>query len=521
MKKGNNNLVSSVDVVTAFRDIPYFILNKELEQGFYENTVAEFARIKEYYKVYEKGADFATEGSSGDYVPSQIRYKLTRTLIDKEARFMFGETPDFVVNDMGDESENEQLKKQIELRQTIIDKVFGSEGNNISKMLLQAAKDCFIAKRVACMVDMNEEDGIRVVFFKSLQFIFETDYDNPNKLIKFVSFVNVRKSSKLAETRILTKRYALEMVGNEEKCFVQELIYDGRGNLIEEVLPYSETEYAYIPVVVITNGGLIGNTLGESEVEELQDSESGYSKLANADIDSERKGMNPIRYTVDMNPETTKSLPSGAGAYWDLVHDMNIDNPSPQVGTLAPDMNHTEPVKTTLERLKNSMYSELDIPNIDLDTMTGTITSGKALKAIYWPLTIRCNEKLKTWIPALKLIMKAVLDGALLYPNITREKYLNESLTPIEFECNIEINYPLPEDEQEEKTLDLQEVDYKTMSRKSYMKKWRQLTDKEVDEELEQIAYEVNLIENNGIMPQNGNYNNNLTDNGVEEENLI
>jgi hypothetical protein len=56
-------------------------------------------------------------------------------------------------------------------------------------------------------------------------------------------------------------------------------------------------------------------------------------------------------------------------------------------------------------------------------------------------------------------------------------------------------NYPLPEDEEEEKNMDLAEVAANTMSRKSYMKKWRQLTDHEVEEELQQIALELALIE--------------------------
>ena len=59
----------------------------------------------------------------------------------------------------------------------------------------------------------------------------------------------------------------------------------------------------------------------------------------------------------------------------------------------------------------------------------------------------------------------------------------------------IEANYPLLEDEIEEKNMDLAEVYNKTMSKKAYMKKWRQLTDDEVEEELEQIAKERQIIE--------------------------
>lgn len=546
------------DVITAFRDIPYFLLNKELDPGEVSNITREFQDIKRYYEIYQKGSKFTTEGSCGDYIPSQTRYKIGRILIDKQARFMFGQKPDFVIKGTGDEIENEKVQKQLDLRQKIIDKVLeGNKGCNISKLLVQSAKDCFIAKRVAILVDMNETKGIKIHFFRSTQFIYETDYDDTDNLLKFVAFITVKESNKMDSRRILVKRYTLELVrdnkdgfaqdnnrnngvenkenGNKGKvgngsikgttdrkesrttqtnngngtnqqqiepetykCFVEETLYDGRGKVISVVLPKTETEFEYIPAVIITNGGLLGNVRGESEIEQLSEMESGYSKLANADMDAERKGMNPIRYTVDMSTESTEGLSSSAGSYWDLQHNQEMDSPVPMVGTLAPAMNHTTAVRTTLERIKNSMYSEVDVPNIDLETMEGIITSGKALKAIYWPLTIRCDEKLKVWNPALQFMMEVIIDGAMKYPNITKSKYLEEVLTPIEFECCIEVNYPLPEDEQEEKEINLQEVDAKTMSRKAYMQKWRLLSDEEADEEIEQIAYETNLIENGG-----------------------
>ena len=70
---------------------------------------------------------------------------------------------------------------------------------------------------------------------------------------------------------------------------------------------------------------------------------------------------------------------------------------------------------------------------------------------------------------------------------------------PVDYEINVEQNTPLPEDEIEEKNMDLSEVESKTMSRKAYMKKWRGLTDAEVQEELEQIALERQLIEDSSF----------------------
>ncbi len=49
-----------------------------------------------------------------------------------------------------------------------------------------------------------------------------------------------------------------------------------------------------------------------------------------------------------------------------------------------------------------------------------------------------------------------------------------------------------------ERKRDLADVAHKTMSRKAYMKKWRNLTDEEVEEELRQIAYEMSWVEKAG-----------------------
>ena len=86
-------------------------------------------------------------------------------------------------------------------------------------------------------------------------------------------------------------------------------MYDGLGNLKEELIPERPTLFeGIIPAGVIINDGLTGDLDGISEIEELSDSESWYSRINNGDIDSERSGMNPIRYAIDINPNTTKRL---------------------------------------------------------------------------------------------------------------------------------------------------------------------------------------------------------------------
>lgn len=474
-----------VSVITALKNFPYFVLKNEIKQG-YNLYTQELREIQNNYINYREGAKFVATGTAGDYIPSMVNFKIAKTLIDKEARFMFSQTPKIVVT--GNETEQ---TKEIEQYQKVIDKVVNK--SNFSKKLLQSAKDCFIGKRVACLIDVSEQDGIKLHFYNALQFYYETDYDS-ERLIKFVSFENVTKSTAQKERRYLVNKY--EEIN--DTIYVSSTLFDGTGKELEVLIETKPIDLESIPAVVITNDGTLDDKKGVSEISDLMDEESAYSKLANADVDSEHKGMNPIRYTVDMNSKTTENLSSGAGAYWDLKSEQNQNEVHPSVGMIAPSMNHVEATKTTLDRIKTSMYGQLDVPNISEETMAGTITSGKALKALYYPLQVRCDEKMKTWIPALKTIFDFVLKLAKLNINIVKEIYKIETLSDVQYSISIEEKYALLEDVQEEKDNDIAEINANARSRKSYIKKWRKnefKTDEQIDEELMQIAIEQNMFD--------------------------
>jgi hypothetical protein len=499
----------TVEVTKALASFPYFVLKNEIETG-YNLYTKELLEIKQNYLDYKRGAEFYTEGSSGDYQPSDIRFKIAKTLIDKEARFMFSQTPDVFIQSVDTE---QTAMKQVEQYQILIDKVLKDKKNNFPKTLLQSAKDCFIGKRVACLVDFSEEDGIQTHFYNSLQFYYETEYGS-DRLTKFISFENVNQTKSTQHRLYLVNRY-------EEKdgtIYMSSILYNGIGKEQEVVIPEQEIGLDYIPAVVIINDGTLEDKRGVSEIESLTEYESGYSRLGNGDIDSERKGMNPIRYTVDMNSQTTKNLSSGAGAYWDLKSEQNQNNVSPMVGTLAPSMNHTEPVKVTLDRLKTTMYNEIDMPNISEETMAGTITSGKALKALYYPLQVRCDEKLKAWKPAIEFIAEAIIDLAVLNKAEVISMYVLTSLDEVQYNIEVMENYALAEDEEEEKNSDLAEIAANARSRKSYIKKWRRSefkTDAQIDEELMQIAIENNMFDS---MSMNTQVQTELSRRGVSEK---
>lgn len=483
--------VTNTEVLTAFNKIPYALINSEVD-GSARDTLSELTEICKYYKIYKKGAKFNVEGTNGDYVPAKLNYKMCASLINKEARFLFAEQPDIVVEPKGDVGKTLQETKDAitqmnDLVKTVLDE------NKFEQNLIKGAKDCFIGKRVAGLVNFNEDDGITITFIPSTQFIYDTKIGNSNIITKFVCFIIVKDSATLSEKRIFKKKYELI----DDVVYLEEVLYDGAGIELEVVTKRQEILLPMIPVSIFINDGLLGDEKGESEIETLQDEESWFSKLSNADIDAQRKGMNPTKYVVDMDSNSTKNLSTGAGAFWDMGSDQNLDNAHPLVGLLEPNMNYSSSLDTTLKRVKKSAYDQVDMP--DIEEIQATITSGKALKAIYWGLIVRCKEKMKMWAPQLRNMVDIIIQGAITYPHCIT-KYVDGELMDVPYEIKVEQNIPLPEDEIEEKNIDLSEVESKTMSRKAYMKKWRGLTDDEVQEELEQIAKERQMIEDSSFM---------------------
>lgn len=506
----------STEFIRGYNKIPYALIRQEVETGV-QDILSEFDEICKFYKVYKKGKNFTIEGTNGDYIPARLKYKMSASLVNKEARFLFAEQPDIKVEPKGNVGKTTlDSKKSLTIMNDLLTTVLSK--NKFKDILLKGARDCFIGKRVGCLVNFNEEDGITITFLPSIQFIYENKQGNPNVLIKFVCWIVIKDSTTLTDKRIFKKKFTLE---DDGFAYIEESIYDGAGVLIETVTEKQPTKLNFIPAVVIINDGLSGELLGESEIDLLMDYEMWYSKLANADKDAERKSMNPTKYTVDMDNNSTKNLSTAAGAFWDLGTDQNLEEPHPQVGLLEPQMYYSDALKTSLERIKTSGYEQVDMPNITNETMSGVITSGKALKAIYWPLIVRCKEKMTVWGPGISSIVDIIIQGSMIYPNCIK-KYTDDIITPVAYEVSVEQNTPLPEDEIEEKTTNLAEVEASVMSKKSYMKRWYGLTDDEVNCELLQIAYERQILDDSSFDLNNGyNGDNKFINPGTDDFNMM
>lgn len=483
---------------------PSILITNELEGIYGSSVLKDLKRIIHNYDVYDKGADFTAEGTNGNYIPADLKVNFIKQIINKTARFMFSKPPD--INILPVESTEANLDKT-SIIQTYVNKII--KNNQFGKKLLQAARDCFIGERVVLVANFNKK-GVVLNFIRSLEFIYDVSEDDCNFITKLIVFYIKEDGKNKDQQRIYKKKYWIEEDGF---CHVEEKIFDGNAKEIEVIEENFDTKLEFIPAMVIINEGLSGDVKGESDVELLENNNAWYNRLVSGDIDAERQSMNPIRYTVDIDSNSTKSLSIAAGAYWDLSSDANLpEGKTGQVGTLESTLAYNQSLDKTLDRIKNDAFDIVDMPNVT--EMQGKLESGKALKSIYWGLVVRCDEKMLSWKNAIEFIVRTIIIGAEVYPDITKRYLDGAKLPDIEYVVEVENQYSLPDDEEAEKEVDLLQVQGMTMSRKSYMKKWLRLTDTEADKELKQIALEQEQLVNSFAMPKDDN----SLDNELEED---
>ena len=448
--------------------------------GLYGSAVLqEMNDILRLYDIYEGRENFIDKTEEKDYTQTEKRTNLIKKLIKEESRFLFGKTPELYIQPKNDTDADKDKAEEINL---YLNKIL--KDNLFSEKLVKGARDCFIGKRAAIKLYANQDTKeIRIMFLPSLEFIYESDEENPNELKKIIFFYQTNKEVEKDKQRIWKQKY--EMI--DGRCILNEGIYNGNGILIEPINVDVDLQLSGIPCYVVINDGLSGDPFGESDVKELLDNQIQYNRLSSEDVDTLRKGMDRIIYGVDIDPEASEKFQLKPGAFWDVPTDPTAEGKQAALGTIPTDFNYGDKIENSLKRIKSDMYEMLNIPMLSNDELKGMMTSGKTMKALYWQLITRCEEKMMAWRPALEWLIRAILE-------IT-EVYQIEKLPQLDYTVTVENNYPLQEDEDEEKTLDLQQVNAQAMSRKTFIKKWQGVTDDVADAEIKQIALEREMLE--------------------------
>lgn len=459
------------------------IINMELQGLFPKDRLKEMNEIINYYKYYEgEGLDWLK--STTDYVATEKDTNYIKKLIDEEARFMFSKPPYFNINVEGNEEVEKKLNKY--LRRTLKKNLFNND-------IIKATKDFLIGKRIALKLVANKvTNKIEIAFIPSLEFVHVPKIDNVKELEQIIFCYQLEENISRENQRFWKQKYYM----NKGYCYVDEAIYDGTGKVIKIIKDNENTKLPFIPCYVIMNDALTGDTKGKSDVKPLIENQKAYNQLTSEDIDTIIKGMNRIIYMLNVDDDSIMEddgkpkISYKAGSVWNLEKDKQAgEGDKAEVNTIGSDFAYDQRIENALDRILTDMYDSLSIPKLNTDDLK-SLTSAKAIKAIYQQFTSCIEEKMTSWIPMLEWMVEAIIEMSRIYkigdlPNIDIE----------DVEIIVQNQYPLPSDEYEEMANDMQQVNTQVMSRKKYIEKWHNVPGDVADEELKQIQLEKQMLE--------------------------
>lgn len=499
-----------------------------------------------------------------DYTPTREIRNLTKKLIDKQARFMFSVPPslsckpknvvqpEMTGDETIDQANRNAVKKIVadaEDKRQLIDDIFTK--GDFWKQTLTAFKDCTIGKRVLLTVQANPGEEIRFRYFTMPEFQYQLDPKDITRLKQVcIVYQDERTRGMLAvkqvwykwtyEMRVPTTQQTDEegniievpMEGAEATCWYKKETVDGNNTLIidpveletldnttdyltgerpkETAYPdnidWTDTRLSQIPARIILNGGLTGDIWGTSDVKELMDMATQYNKVNSDFRDALRFKMFEQPVFVDADSQSIRDAKIAPNAVIDLKTDPTLDNGegtsrAAQAFMLSSSFNFVAAADSYLDRLKKDMYEHMDQP---LPEEIKNVPSAKAIRFMFQDLVGRCEEKWATgWDSAMTWVIDFICEAIRmfnLYPEQRGVMLANTATTDV-----LTHNYPIPEDEQEKKTIAIQEVEAKVKSHKTYIREFGDVEDEDIEwQEIMDEDGKMNESVNAGFMQTKG-----------------
>lgn len=461
--------------------IDYNTLLKVELAGVYGNHLARVQQINRWYAIYDGDQEWAVaEGL--DYVPTKRITNLIAKLIDTRARFMFGREPFFDVRPVAMDEEGSTLHQdKAQKKEDLLNRILSE--NKFHSKLLKARKDCSIGGKVAIKLWAHKDKGLKIVFSPAQEFFPQFNLDDVDELEKIIFLYALNDEQEAEDQRI--RKQVWEMVNG--KCVLNEGTYNGHGELVSTEYADHDTGLDFIPVVIVQNAGLTGETEGKSDVQKLWPNQDSYNKLNSDDLDALKFQMFGQDIVIDATENSLKSIVRAPGALVDLQTEAYAEGKQAKMERLESRFSYADKFKDSVDRAKSDMYELMEVPNVSLEQLRGIMQSGKSMKALYWGLISACEEDWTEWGPALEQMAEYIFKMVDVY-----KLYGAQEVARYETTLNIERYYPIQEDEDDQKRVDMEEVAAHVRSRKSYMNKWSEAED--IDSELEQIQLEKQML---------------------------
>ena len=522
--------------------------------------IKELKEVKQYYEFYEgrpsetlkdiDESDYQEHRGQlwpvkiGDYRPTREIRNITKKLMKKQKRFMTSCPPDIILQSINDVDKDAIENKRIAF-DTILDR--GKFWNKFSKAFM----DCTIGKRVLLTLALDEEDPLCPVkfrFYTMPEFTYEYDPNDSDKLVKVqIAYQDEQTVGKVAKEQrwhkwVYEMRYnnvvdeETGLTNKEGHCWCIYEVVDGTNTVAFLELPVNpyineeisdsgqsnaielheewDTGLTELPCKVIFNDGLTGDIRGQSDIKDLMDMANDYNRTLSDYRDALKFKMFEQPVFIDADSSSLEGIKIAPNSLIDLKSDRTMGDGTSSTSIakaqmLSSTFNFQAAADAYLERLKKDMYECMDQP---LPESLVNVASGKALRMLNDDLISRCEEKWSEWDEAiiwlLKMIETVVIESGL-YSDIP-----NINSMSLDTMITLNHNYPIPDDEVENKEVAIKEVEAQVRSKQSYIREYGSA--EEADKEFEEILEELDKVNmtNNAMMgdefsssPNNSNSN--------------
>ena len=416
-----------------------------------------------------------------DYIPSQVIDNKVKPLIGKQARFMFGESPNLLLKPFDKEN-----KESCEKLRQYIDAIL--KANRFWSNTLKAFRLATVTKRVMLRLEANPEQPIKLYYHDFNDFSYELNSNDSTRLNKAIIVKQDASTINEEESKQIWNRYTYFMSNKENEefsCYLKTETF--KGNDLDKSIETKEqnTELRKIPCWVITNEQCLSDPSGISDIKDLIPLQNQINRRTSDCADAIRFdmfGMNIIKDATTDSVNKAKIAPNS------LLALVSLNGKTTDAKKIESTFQNAEAAEKFIKRLDDSMCEKLSIPKPE---QLKNIPSAKTLKYVYSELVSRCAEKWHDWEPVIRSMIRLIVESSGKFKCYDDwDSIWNE----LQYNIILKKNYPVPEDEDDKKRIAMEEVRSNVRSHRSYIKDFTD--DENTENIMKEIAEDIATIAN-------------------------
>lgn len=340
-----------------------------------------------------------------DYDPTRYATNYFKAIVDRKARWQMGgrhgiSVPrrqiDAIEDTLRDDYEPSDEQKAEDWRAEQYERLLYRlwDENQMRVQLLQAARDRLIAGRVVCKIVFNQRTGkIRWIFRPDYEYFPIYSDDDFQDLIG-AHFIKFRKWEYKGEEIDAIHKQTYRLVNDE--CWYEEGIYNAKDlKKIATITELAPMGLDFIPVQEFRVNGLVGESVGNSEINALREQNDVLNQMNEDAIDSLKFEMFPMTAVINAPEGTAAKIAKAPGAILEARgHDERIQ---PEIKMIESGFRWKEAFKDQYARVKAAMHEVSGLPQIVPQELNFGGLNGEALQVLFHDIITDTEEHWLSW----------------------------------------------------------------------------------------------------------------------------